>query len=335
MKVKCIFGFHDWGGCKCTRCAKTRDIEHAWSKNCESWTCIICGKKQPGSHSWNGCKCAACGITREESHAWEGCKCAICGKVRDMNHDWSNRHEKCVKCGAPRPNCYEKIAAALDAQYRDELRKCEREMAEIRAGTSRGSYQFTSLAQMHYSLEAERASGYRTLAEMRPSQVQWTPGTFEYPSNWQTADGELFPPDAKVYDIYGHTFHIPSLRMATKKKWDLTNKKDAQWKTDHRGIVESMLKADPALLPGVNSDSPNPFLVLSCKDVVLPMYNNRALQVFFEYESSVEACPDLSGVFVFVERSADIYVLRALCASRDWKELEALLSYATMTLHVT
>ncbi len=59
MGIPCIFGFHNWGGCKCTRCGKSRDEEH----------------------KWNGCKCTTCGKT---NHDWsENCeKCARCGKLR-------------------------------------------------------------------------------------------------------------------------------------------------------------------------------------------------------------------------------------------------------------
>ena len=28
MGIKCFFGFHDWQGCICSRCDKTRDKEH-------------------------------------------------------------------------------------------------------------------------------------------------------------------------------------------------------------------------------------------------------------------------------------------------------------------
>ncbi len=47
MPISCILGFHNWDGCKCSRCSKTRDDGHDWSKDCK--------------------KCSRCGITRRLS----------------------------------------------------------------------------------------------------------------------------------------------------------------------------------------------------------------------------------------------------------------------------
>jgi len=41
-------------------------------------------------HNWNGCKCSKCGRIRDEQHSWDGCKCKECGAgspSEDM-HDW-------------------------------------------------------------------------------------------------------------------------------------------------------------------------------------------------------------------------------------------------------
>jgi hypothetical protein len=77
-KIKCLFGSHEWEGCKCMSCGHVRDIEHRWSR----------------------CKCDLCGKTREveeSNHAWDGCKCSLCGKTRDWGHVWGPHC--CSKCG--------------------------------------------------------------------------------------------------------------------------------------------------------------------------------------------------------------------------------------------
>ena len=42
MSIKCLFGFHLWEGCKCSRCGQKRDEAHHW----EDGICIICGKEK-------------------------------------------------------------------------------------------------------------------------------------------------------------------------------------------------------------------------------------------------------------------------------------------------
>ncbi len=78
-KIKCLFGNHQWEGCKCMSCGQVRDSQHLWSK----------------------CKCALCGKVRavkESEHDWSGCKCSLCGETRDWGHEWGDA--KCLKCGA-------------------------------------------------------------------------------------------------------------------------------------------------------------------------------------------------------------------------------------------
>ena len=135
MNLKCLFAMHEWTGCKCKNCGKTRDEGHDWAADCEKcakcgktlsgahrWTgckcakcgktrdeghdrvadcekCAKCGKILSGAHSWSGCKCKKCRKTRDEGHDWHGCKCAKCGKTRDEGHDWAADCEKCTKCG--------------------------------------------------------------------------------------------------------------------------------------------------------------------------------------------------------------------------------------------
>ena len=41
-------------------------------------------------HQWNGCKCEKCGKTRDVNHPWDGCKCTVCGATRNMEHAWQN-----------------------------------------------------------------------------------------------------------------------------------------------------------------------------------------------------------------------------------------------------
>jgi len=88
MSFKCKIGLHSWNGCKCSKCGKTRDEQHNWSKDCKK--CSNCGKTRENQHDWKGCKCSKCGITRDEQHNWsKDCdNCSICGKRRYDAHDW-------------------------------------------------------------------------------------------------------------------------------------------------------------------------------------------------------------------------------------------------------
>ncbi|MCL2059454.1 MAG: hypothetical protein FWH01_10425 [Oscillospiraceae bacterium] len=74
---KCGFADHDWDGCKCKRCLRTRDE----------------------SHDWDGCKCRRCGAVRDELHDWDGCKCTRCKKTIEHEPDASGR---CRRCGRVR-----------------------------------------------------------------------------------------------------------------------------------------------------------------------------------------------------------------------------------------
>jgi ankyrin repeat protein len=59
MSISCFLGIHYWDHCKCSKCGKTRDNNHDWSKNCE--------------------KCAKCGITGPNHHVRIGRRCSVCG----------------------------------------------------------------------------------------------------------------------------------------------------------------------------------------------------------------------------------------------------------------
>jgi hypothetical protein len=98
VAISCMFGFHDWKGCTCAKCGKSRNEEHDWGMDCEK--CARCGAIRQNPHNWNGCKCAQCGKGRDESHSWEGCKCTQCGKTRDEDHSWDGC--KCSACGKTR-----------------------------------------------------------------------------------------------------------------------------------------------------------------------------------------------------------------------------------------
>ena len=63
MFIKCLFSSHDWDGCKCRRCGKTRDEQHDWDR----------------------CKCKRCGEINPDMHEWVGCICTFCNAE---NHDW-------------------------------------------------------------------------------------------------------------------------------------------------------------------------------------------------------------------------------------------------------
>lgn len=102
MNLKCVVGIHEWSGCKCLKCGKTRDQGHDWAFDCEK--CNTCGSTRSDGHDWTAdCKkCMKCGKTREEPHDWtEDCeKCAKCGKTRDEEHTWTGL--RCKKCDKSR-----------------------------------------------------------------------------------------------------------------------------------------------------------------------------------------------------------------------------------------
>ncbi len=127
-----MLGFHNWKGCKCSKCAKIRDKDHNWKNNCT--TCSKCGKTQNVEHNWTkDCeKCEKCGTRRENKHDWtkdcnkcskcgkilqpdqhdwtKNCnKCSKCGKIRHVEHNWSNGNEECLKCGLTRTNQFDWI----------------------------------------------------------------------------------------------------------------------------------------------------------------------------------------------------------------------------------
>ena len=109
MELKCILGFHNWTGCKCLKCGKTREEGHDWSADCEK--CVTCGRRRDNEHDWsNDCeKCATCGKKLSNTHNWNGCKCLRCGKTRDQEHQWiceDQEDDRCFICGATRDHVH-------------------------------------------------------------------------------------------------------------------------------------------------------------------------------------------------------------------------------------
>ena len=105
MNLKCLMSSHVWDGCKCTRCGKTRDEGHDWSKDCEK--CAWCGFARSDKHDWSkDCeKCTRCGSSRSGAHDWsKDCeKCTKCFTTRHNAHDWSKNYEQqCAQCGKTR-----------------------------------------------------------------------------------------------------------------------------------------------------------------------------------------------------------------------------------------
>ena len=41
---------HVWAGCRCVTCGKGRNVDHDWSRVCE--TCAKCGNVRVGGHDW-------------------------------------------------------------------------------------------------------------------------------------------------------------------------------------------------------------------------------------------------------------------------------------------
>jgi hypothetical protein len=115
--MSCFFFAHEWVGCVCRKCGKSR--KHIYGSKCE---CQRCGDPHPNRHIhlinegheikslrcrcercggyvhiWSGCKCSICGDTRNEDHTWVGCICTQCGATRNQEHTWEGC--KCTRCG--------------------------------------------------------------------------------------------------------------------------------------------------------------------------------------------------------------------------------------------
>ena len=112
----CIF--HNWIGCRCSKCGKIRDDRHSWRWQsrqdglCYEY-CSCCGKiNTKAPHQWEPVpgtceeRCKKCGITRK-AHHFTGisgvCKerCTACGKIRKIDHifEWDGCLGTCTRCG--------------------------------------------------------------------------------------------------------------------------------------------------------------------------------------------------------------------------------------------
>src|SRR6266851_923135 len=121
MRIKCLFGFHLWNGCKCAKCRKIRDVEHDWTEDCEK--CAKCGKTRTNIHSWESdCEfCSNCQATRSNSHRWEdfGCvtRCSACrGRMYRNHHTWKN--EVCQTCGSNRGQLRDELSDRIELKQR-------------------------------------------------------------------------------------------------------------------------------------------------------------------------------------------------------------------------
>ena len=95
MKKRALFHFcwHDYDGCTCRKCGRTRDEDHDF----DGCKCRKCGKTRDEGHDFDGCTCRKCG---KEVHDFDGCVCRRCGKEHDLDshcmcricrkvfHDW-------------------------------------------------------------------------------------------------------------------------------------------------------------------------------------------------------------------------------------------------------
>ena len=64
MGLSCRLFGHQWDHCKCTRCGEIRKPD----------------RNEPDPHDWNGCVCRVCKRTRDEGHRYRRGKCEICGR---------------------------------------------------------------------------------------------------------------------------------------------------------------------------------------------------------------------------------------------------------------
>lgn len=68
MNLKCAMGLHDWGGCKCNKCGKTRDEGHEW---------VSIGPN-PVDKQYCRSECQRCHAHKDEEHAWIEWRCKRC-----------------------------------------------------------------------------------------------------------------------------------------------------------------------------------------------------------------------------------------------------------------
>ena len=120
-KEQCKAGYHNWAGCKCSRCGLLRNEQHDLDNECR---CHICGQEL---HTWDGCKCIKCSKeVHDRSYTY---KCSKCGTVTDSSM-YSFYTRIC-------PKCDENISARF---YICKCSKCGRELPHVYSGEKRCIY---------------------------------------------------------------------------------------------------------------------------------------------------------------------------------------------------
>lgn len=96
QKIMCSKEQHEWDGCKCHSCGKTRDEGHRWN----GCMCITCGTTRDEGHKWDGCICTVCGGIRNEGHLWDCCSCKVCGEIKKIEDglDYYSEKPDCPGC---------------------------------------------------------------------------------------------------------------------------------------------------------------------------------------------------------------------------------------------
>ena len=70
---------HDWDGCKCTQCGKTRDEQHEWEYHSKEWECPVYSTRGQGQYL-DPCYGATCPCDSYASSASGYYYCRKCGK---------------------------------------------------------------------------------------------------------------------------------------------------------------------------------------------------------------------------------------------------------------
>jgi hypothetical protein len=144
MYIYCIFGFHDWDGCRCrnTWCGQTRDVTTLSMHDWDYCICKKCGKHRNESHDWNGCHCRKCNphaVThvgwsqydgwRDCNHVWIGRACAVChqfnGRSTEFDVDDKFRCSECNGAGHTLQKSFSNFGNQMEvAREIDEFLTC-------------------------------------------------------------------------------------------------------------------------------------------------------------------------------------------------------------------
>jgi hypothetical protein len=169
MHLKCLVGMHEWAGCKCPKCGKTRDEGHKWA-GCK---CPKCGKTRDEGHDWSvdcekcsrctktrnvghqlkNCRCEICRFVR---HQWSLCKCEICGEIRNKEHDW--QRGKCIVCGRQEPKGSRRSGDAPSGPHRPT-----KEKASVVIHIQKGPTNIEFVRNLYFNESRERDNAYDIL----------------------------------------------------------------------------------------------------------------------------------------------------------------------------